>query len=120
MVTVSFMTSANAPSIDRTFAALGDPARRSIVLSLASGPATVRNIAEPFDMTRPAISKHLRVLKDAGIVTSETSGRQNWYSLADGALEDAEGWISEVHTMWADALGSLKQFVEEAHNGNSD
>ena len=62
----------------------------------------------------------LRVLKEAGIVTSEVSGRENWYSLADGALEGAEDWISEVHTMWADALGSLKRFVEEAQDGSSE
>ena len=90
------------------------------MISLAGGAATVRDIAEPFDMTRPAISKHLRVLKDAGIVTSETSGRENWYSLADGAFANAEDWISEVHTMWADALGSLKRLVEEAQDGSSE
>jgi DNA-binding transcriptional ArsR family regulator len=114
------MASSNTLTLDRTFAALGDPARRSIVLSLASGSATVRDIAAPFDMSRPAISKHLRVLKDAGIVTSETSGRENWYSLADEAFENADEWMSEVHTMWADALGSLKRFVEEAQDGSSE
>jgi DNA-binding transcriptional ArsR family regulator len=106
------MAQSNLATLDRTFAALGDAARRSIVLSLADGPATVREIAAPFEMSRPAISKHLRVLKEAGIVTSEASGRENWYSLADGAFESAEDWISEVHTMWAVALGSLKRFVE--------
>lgn len=105
-----------SPTLDRAFAALGDPARRSIVLSLAGGAATVRDIAAPFDMTRPAISRHLRVLKDAGIVKSTASGRENWYSLSDGAFQDVEDWISEVHDMWGDALGSLKQFVEEAHD----
>jgi DNA-binding transcriptional ArsR family regulator len=114
------MSQATAPTLDRTFAALGDPARRSIVVSLARGPATVRDIAAPFDMSRPAVSKHLRVLKDAGVVTSKASGRENWYSLADGAFEDADGWISEVHTMWADALGSLKRFAEEAQDGSSE
>ncbi len=113
------MAQSNVATLDRTFAALGDPARRSIVLSLADGPATVREIAAPFDMSRPAISKHLRVLKEAGIVTSKASGRENWYSLSDGAFKNAEGWMTEVHTMWADALGSLKRIVEEAQDGSS-
>lgn len=110
------MTTTTPLRLDRTFAALGDPARRSIVHSLADGAATVRDIAAPFDMSRPAISKHLRILKDAGIVTSRASGRENWYSLAEGALEDVEDWISEVHEMWADALGSLKRIAEEAES----
>jgi DNA-binding transcriptional ArsR family regulator len=114
------ITQSNLATLDRTFAALGDRARRSIVLSLADGPATVREIAAPFDMSRPAISKHLRVLKEAGIITSEASGRENWYSLTDAAFESAEDWMSEVHTMWADALGSLKRFVEEAQDGSSE
>ena len=114
------MATSNIATLDRTFAALGDPARRSIVLALADGSATVRKIAAPFDMSRPAISKHLRVLKEAGIVTSEAVGRENWYSLADGAFESAEDWMSEVHTLWADALGSLKRLVEEAQDGSSD
>lgn len=114
------MTTSAPLLLDRTFSALGDPARRSIVQSLAAGAATVKTIAAPFEMSRPAISKHLKVLKDAGIVTSETSGRENWYSLTEDALEGAEDWISEVHDMWADALGSLKQIVEEAQDGNSE
>ena len=114
------MAPSNTATLDRTFAALGDPARRSIVVSLAGGSATVREIAAPFDMSRPAISRHLRVLKEAGIVTSEASGRENWYSLADGAFEGTEDWISEVHTLWADALGSLKRLVEEAQDGSSE
>ena len=111
------MTTSAPLVLDRTFAALADPSRISIVHSLAHGAATVRDIAEPFDMSRPAISKHLKILKDAGIVISRASGRENWYSLADGALEDAEDWISKVHEMWADALGSLKRTVEESQDG---
>ncbi|MEZ5175311.1 MAG: metalloregulator ArsR/SmtB family transcription factor [Acidimicrobiia bacterium] len=102
--------------LDRTFAALGDPARRTLVRMLSSGPATVKELADPFAMTRPAISKHLRVLKDAGIVTATTRGRQNWYSLESGALAEADSWLAEVQNMWADALGSLKAYVEEVED----
>ena len=114
------MTDASPLLLDRTFSALGDPARRSIVQSLVGGAATVREIAAPFEMSRPAISKHLKVLKEAGIVSSQTSGRENWYSLTEDAFAGAEDWISEVHSMWADALGSLKRIIEEAPNGNSE
>lgn len=106
--------------LDRTFAALGDPARRSIVANLAAGPATVRAIAEPFSMSRPAISKHLKVLKEAGIVEVRPEGRQNWYSLTDDAFEQADAWLDEVQHVWANALGSLKRLVEEANNGNGE
>lgn len=109
-----------ATLIDRKFAALGDPARRSIVSNLATGPATVRSIARPFAMSRPAISKHLRVLKEAGIVEVRPEGRQNWYSLTDDAFAEADSWLDEVQDMWANALGSLKQLVEEANDGNSE
>jgi DNA-binding transcriptional ArsR family regulator len=106
--------------LDRKFAALGDPARRSIVVTLSEGPATVRDIAAPFSMSRPAISKHLRVLKEAGIVESKPDGRQNWYSLTEDAFDATDAWVDEVQTMWATALGALKKLVEEANNGKSE
>lgn len=104
-----------ATSLDRTFAALGDPARRSIVHTLSLGPATVKELSAPFAMSRPAVSKHLRVLKDAGIVTSDARETELVF-LREGGLADADAWLDEVQSMWATALGSLKQFVEEAND----
>ena len=105
-------------TLDRTFAALSDPVRRDIVLRLAQEPATVGQIAEPFDMSRPAISKHLRVLKTAGVVESRIDGRQSWYSIADGAFDGAHAWLDDIQNMWAGALRSLKNYVEVADDGN--
>lgn len=105
-------------TLDRTFTALGDPARRSIVQQLATGPCTVRRLAEPFDISRPAISKHLRVLSDAGIVRHDKDGRENWYSLNNGAFDEAETWLDEIADTWTEALSSLKRLAEEAEHDN--
>lgn len=102
-------------TLDRTFAALSDPVRRDIVLRLTHQPATVSQIAEPFSMTRPAISKHLRVLRLAGLVQSHPQGRQNWYSVVDGALDDATEWLEEIQQMWSEALTALKSYIEETN-----
>ncbi len=107
-------------TLDRTFSALGDPVRLEIVRRLAAEPATVSQIAEPFDMSRPAISKHLRVLKGAGVVESRTEGRQNWYSVSDGAFDDAVDWLADIQTMWSGALLALKALIEEEHDGDGD
>ncbi len=80
---------------------------------LASGPATVHRLAEPFDISRPAISKHLKVLSDAGIVEHRREGREHWYSLSPGAFDEAEKWMDEVASTWTEALHTLKQLVEE-------
>ena len=102
---------------ERTFAALGDPARRAMVDRLADGPLTVRDLAEPFDISRPAISKHLRVLSEAGIVDHTRHGREHWYALTPDALEDAGAWLADVTETWRSALRSLKHLAEEGTNG---
>ncbi len=105
-------------ALDRTFSALGDPVRRSIVRDLIRRPATVREISHPYDISRPAVSKHLRVLRDAGIVECERVGRQNWYSVRDGAFDEATEWLDEVQAMWGAALTALKSYVEEETHGD--
>ena len=109
-----------APALDQTFGALSDPVRRSIVMALSRGPKVVKDIAAPFSISRPAISKHLRILLEAGIVESTPMGRQNRYSITESAFEDANGWLDEIQDMWVTALVSLKQFVEEANNASSE
>lgn len=105
-------------TLDRTFSALSDPARREIVRRLVREPATVAQIAEPFSMSRPAVSKHLKVLRLAGVVESRTEGRRNWYSIVDGAFDDANEWLEGVQAMWETALTSLKNYVEETSDGD--
>lgn len=105
-------------TLDRTFTALGDPARLNLIEQLAHGPSTVRTLAAPFDISRPAISKHLKVLSDAGVVEHQRLGRENWYSLSPGALDKAEEWMDGIGETWKNALTSLKTLVEEESDGN--
>jgi len=104
--------------IERTFAALGDPARRVIVDRLAAGPLTVHDLADPFEISRPAISRHLRVLSDADIVEHTRAGREHWYTLKPEALTEAEAWLDGVTDTWRTALTSLKHIAEEDIDGN--
>ncbi|MCV0378966.1 helix-turn-helix transcriptional regulator [Nitratireductor sp.] len=79
---------------DLAFAALADPTRRAIVAHLAGGEATVGEIARPFAVSQPAISHHLKVLEEAGLITRRVAGTRRPCRLADGALEEIEGWLA--------------------------
>jgi DNA-binding transcriptional ArsR family regulator len=97
---------------DLTFAALADPVRREIVLRLATGPAAVNEITRPFSISRPAISRHLRVLREAGIVDADKQGRRQIYRLSPEALGGAEEFLAEVRSAWDTALSAFKDYVE--------
>jgi DNA-binding transcriptional ArsR family regulator len=101
--------------VQEKFFALGEPVRLSIVNRLAAGPATAGELAEPFKISRPAISRHLRLLREAGIARAEVRGREWWYTLEPGTLIEMQGYLEEVNQMWQAALGSLKNYVEEDH-----
>jgi DNA-binding transcriptional ArsR family regulator len=101
-----------AKAVDQKFFALADPARLDIVRRLAKGPQTAGQLAEPYRISRPAISRHLRVLREAGITKAEVRGREWWYSIDTSGLQDAESWLDDVQKMWGAALQSLKDYVE--------
>jgi DNA-binding transcriptional ArsR family regulator len=103
----------NQQLLDKTFYALSDQARRDILIRLAHTPQTAGALAEPFHISRPAISRHLRVLREVGLVKVDFNGRHREYHLAPNALDDAQLWIDDVQQMWSTALQSLKKFVEE-------
>lgn len=94
---------------DQVFRALGDPVRWEIVNTLADGPSAVRPLAERFSISRPAISRHLRVLSEAGLVTSNQVGRNNVYRLRVTQLQEAEAWLTSV---WRGRLRTLKRLAE--------
>jgi len=98
--------------LDRTFAALADPTRRAILARLATGEATVGDLAAPFQVSRPAISKHLRVLEHAGLVRRARDGRVNRCQLDARAMRAAAEWIEHYRVFWSHRLGDLKTFVE--------
>ena len=82
------------PNLDAAFSALSDPTRRAILARLVEGEATVMELARPFEMTQPAISRHLKVLESAGLIIRRAEGTKRYCSLAPTPLEDLEQWLS--------------------------
>ena len=105
--------------LDRLFHALSDRTRRSILARLARGPAMVTELAEPFAMSLPAVSKHLRVLEGARLVSREIDGRVHRCSLAPGPLRDVERWVEYYRSFWEDTLDALGRYVEEDRSPRS-
>ena len=82
------------PDLDASFSALADPTRRAILARLALGEATVMELAEPFDMTQPAISRHLKVLEGAGLITRRVEGTKRPCRLAPAAVTEIDQWLA--------------------------
>jgi DNA-binding transcriptional ArsR family regulator len=99
--------------LDEVFAALGDPTRRAIVHRLQEGPATVGQLAKPFRISRPAISKHLRVLERAGLVHRTKEGRMSRCELDARHLHDASQWLEQYRRFWEQQLGRLGAYFEK-------
>lgn len=99
--------------LDRTFAALADPTRRAILARLAAGESTVSELAAPFDMTLPAVSKHVTVLERAGLVSRRRDGRRHLISLLPHRLADARAWIDSYAGFWNVQLDSLGTYLEQ-------
>lgn len=104
---------AHEDELDSVFRALSDRTRRALLARLARGPARVTDLAEPFDMSLAAVSKHLRVLERAGLVDRAIDGRVHQCSLSAGPLGDAERWLGHYRTFWDDQLESLARYVED-------
>ena len=94
------------------FHAVADPTRRAILDRLRGGGVAVADLAERFDMTRPAVSKHLRVLREARLVREERDGRRRVYRLTPGPLRDVSQWIESYRSFWSANLLSLKRHLE--------
>ena len=109
-----------AQALDQTFAALADPVRRAIVVRLARGDATVSELAEPFDISLPAISRHLRVLENANLIVRAADGRTRRCSLRPEALAGARDWLDHYGNFWAGSFDRLAALVETGpDNGGS-
>lgn len=103
---------ANNRQLDLTFGALADPTRRAILVRLAGGEATVGELARPFHVSRPAISKHLRVLERAGLVRRARDGRVSRCELDAVPMRDAAEWVERYRKFWEDQLDSLSRYLE--------
>ena len=94
------------------FRAIADPTRRAILDRLRAGAAPVNVLAEDFDQTRPAISKHLRVLREAALVTEQRSGRERLYQLEPQRLQRVASWVEGYRASWTVSLNNLKRYLE--------
>ena len=107
------MVKYNNHSLNRTFAALADPTRRAILARLAEGEATVGVLAGPFDVSLPAISKHLRVLEGAGLITRRKLGRVRRCAILPGPIMAADAWINHYRQFWERQFDSLESYLDE-------
>ncbi len=99
-------------SLDAAFAALADPVRRAILARLAQGDATVGELAKPFAISQPAISRHLRVLEEAALVRRERQGRHRRCRLDASGLERAADWLDYYRRFWSDSLDRLDKHLK--------
>ena len=96
-----------------TFGALADPTRRAILARLASGEATVSELAEPFEVSGPAISKHLKVLERAGLISRGREAQWRPCRLVGAPLKDAADWLEEYRRFWEDSFDRLDDYLSE-------
>jgi DNA-binding transcriptional ArsR family regulator len=99
--------------LDATFAALADPTRRAILARLASGEATVNELAEPFSMSQPAISKHLKVLERAGLISRRRDAQRRPRRLEAQPLADASAWLERYREFWEANFQRLDAVLQE-------
>ena len=99
--------------LDATFGALSDPTRRAILARLAEGEAQVTELAEPFGISLPAVSKHLRVLESANLITRSVDGRIHRFTVNAAPLNSAQGWIEHYRHFWEQQLDSLGEYLEQ-------
>jgi DNA-binding transcriptional ArsR family regulator len=102
-----------AERLDRTFAALADPTRRAILARLASGEATVTELMKPFAISQPAISKHLRVLERAGLISRGQDAQRRPRRLEAGPLAEANEWLERYRQIWEESFERLDELLGE-------
>jgi len=103
-----------------TFTAIAHPIRRQILDMLVAGERPVRSIAQPFAASRPAISQHLRILLDAGLVTEQRDGRERRYRLRPERLREVEDWLQQYQQFWSQKLDTLGTYLDALEDQPSD
>jgi DNA-binding transcriptional ArsR family regulator len=98
--------------LDLTFAALADPTRRAMLARLASGEATVNELAEPFALSQPAISKHLKVLERAGLISRSRAAQTRPCRLEAARLQQVAQWVAPYRALWEDSFDRLDAFLQ--------
>ena len=105
------VTSMPTDTLSKTLSALADPTRRSILARLTTGEASVTELAEPFDMTMPAVSKHLRVLENAGLVARSQSAQWRPRKLEAGPMKEVSEWLESYREHWEERLDRLDAYL---------
>ena len=109
-----------ADPLSTTLQALADPTRRAILARLAMGDATVNQLAEPFDMSLPAVSRHLKVLERAGLVEQSREAQFRPRKLRPEPLRDLAGWLDAYRRHWEESLDRLDAYLKELQEGKAD
>ena len=109
-----------ADQLSATFAALADPTRRAILARLADGEATVTELAKPFPISLPAISRHLKVLERAGLISRDRAAQSRPSSLRAEPLQEATAWMETYRAMWESRVDRLEEHLREIQKGRSD
>jgi DNA-binding transcriptional ArsR family regulator len=107
-------------SLDKTFAALADPTRRAILARLQRGEATVSELAAPFAMSQPAVSKHLKVLEDAGLIETVRTGQSRPRLLRAEGLAEAKRFVEDLTNYWPDRFLRLDAFLAQRPDGGEE
>ena len=107
------MPTATEERLDRTFGALADPTRRAILARLAAGEASVTELAEPFEMSLPAVSKHLKVLERAGLVARGRERQWRPARLEARPLKEVSDWVEEYRRFWEESYDRLEEYLDE-------
>lgn len=114
------MVKYNEHALDATFRALADPTRRAILARLSKGQASVGELAEPFEMSLPAVSKHLKVLEGAELITRHRDGRVSRMEFNPDAMMGAVDWITHYKKFWESQLDKLARFLEDTKPTGED
>ena len=110
------MVKCSSRLLDRTFAALADPTRRGILENLTHGDRCVTDLAEPYRMSLPAVSKHLRVLERAGLIRRTRDGRVHRLKLEAKPMQQAQAWIDEYRKFWEASFDRLDDYLKQIQN----
>ena len=106
--------------LSATFSALADPTRRAILARLTAGEASVNELAEPFDMSLPAVSKHLKVLERAGLISRSRTAQWRPCKLEAGPLQEVWGWVERYRQFWEQSFDRLDEYLKEIQTGDDD
>ena len=109
-----------ADHLSSTFSALADPTRRAILARLSLGEASVNELAEPFEMSLPAVSKHLKVLQKAGLISRSREAQWRPCKLEAGPLQEVWGWVEAYRRFWEASFDRMDEYLKEIQKGNDD